>query len=92
MNRRLFFQTLLGAGIAAHELDVEKLVWTPGKLISIPAPQTLRNLADAHNFYRDPNLQSIIEQLVRTNEILDDLEWATVWNPRSISSPSGFSS
>lgn len=39
MNRRGFFATL--AGLAA--IDPDKLVWTPGKLISIPARAGLAN-------------------------------------------------
>ncbi len=40
MNRRLFLSSLAAfAGTAV--LDPEKLLWRPGKLISIPAPPTL---------------------------------------------------
>jgi len=38
MNRRSFFQALLGGAIAAHEFDIERLLWVPGqKKIVIPA-------------------------------------------------------
>jgi len=37
MNRRFFFTSLLGGAIAAHQLDIEKLLWVPGeKTIFIP--------------------------------------------------------
>jgi hypothetical protein len=31
MDRRRFLQTLLAGAVAAHELDVEKLLWVPGE-------------------------------------------------------------
>lgn len=37
MNRRRFFESLLGGAIAAHQLDIDKLLWVPGeKTIFIP--------------------------------------------------------
>lgn len=38
MNRRSFFETLLGGVAAASTLDIEKLLWTPTKTIFIPPP------------------------------------------------------
>jgi hypothetical protein len=40
MNRRGFFAALAGA-LSTAAVDPERLIWTPGKLISIPAPRAL---------------------------------------------------
>jgi hypothetical protein len=40
MNRRGFFGAIAGL-VAGAELDPEKLLWKPGKLISIPRPAPL---------------------------------------------------
>jgi len=41
IDRRSFFRSLLGAGVAAHQLDLEKLLWVPGekKIFIPPAPE-----------------------------------------------------
>lgn len=47
MNRRLFVESLIGGALAAHQLDIEKLLWVPGqKTIFIPPPVTEVNVED----------------------------------------------
>lgn len=42
MKRRSFLRALLGSAVAAHELDIEKLLWVPGqKTIFVPPVSTL---------------------------------------------------
>lgn len=40
MNRRSFFRALLGGAVAAHELDIEKLLWVPGEKTIFVPPST----------------------------------------------------
>jgi hypothetical protein len=56
MNRRDLFKSLLGAAVAVHELDVEKLLWIPGKkTIFIPPPEQYNQEASWEEWpeYRD---------------------------------------
>lgn len=42
MNRRGFLTSLIGAAVAAQQLDIEQLLWTPTKTIFIPPPPVYR--------------------------------------------------
>lgn len=55
MDRRRFLGSLLAAGVAAHELDLDKLLWVPGKkAIFIPEPERyLSGIAIARSFEAD---------------------------------------
>lgn len=68
MNRRAFFATLAGATAVAA--DPERLLWTPGKLISIPAPRqkpfmvTLYPMAQLHSRLHAQYLAGLRGELV----------------------------
>jgi hypothetical protein len=75
VNRRLFFSTLFGA--AAVAANPEKLLWKPGKLISIPKPApVLLKFGDVFNiagtYARNPitgKATSMLQRFIATAHI-----------------------
>jgi hypothetical protein len=80
MDRRRFFEMLAGAAVAVHELDVEKLLWIPGKLISIPPPRSSITVAELSERLDDPRMRELIDLLTVPNDILNASIWLPLWD------------
>lgn len=66
MDRRHFVASLLGMGIAAHQLDLDKLLWVPGeKTIFIPSRHPLwMSDEDITRIYIQPYIQAVLSEVL----------------------------
>lgn len=77
-SRRAFLRSLLALPIAA-QVDLEKLLWTPGGLVSVPAPLRVASLEEINRITLEKVMPGLVDNLFMPTPLLAYLRDLDGW-------------